>query len=78
PDTLLYINRSASVFEIFARSRSVAYLQRILPILGLGSKADLEEVLLAFKEQKLWLPRWNVNSFSPSYLMGFDQLGSTK
>lgn len=78
PDTLLYVNRIDSVFEVFARSRSSAYFERILPILGLSSKADLESILSAFHDKKLYLPSWQFDSFSPSFLMGLRQLGTSK
>lgn len=71
PHTLVYGPRS--VFEIFARSRSKAYLERVKVVLGVKDKTDLEPILKRISEQP---PRWGFESFNTAYLLGFESLAT--
>lgn len=76
PDTLLYIGRFHSAFEIFARSSSASYFDKVKCILGIDKPSDLTELMNAYQTDRQRLPRWQFESFSPSALLGFDQLAT--
>jgi hypothetical protein len=73
PETLVY---RTSTIEIFARARSESYFERIKVLLGIQGKADIETVLKAFAEQPKTVPRWQHESFNPSYLINFAKLAT--
>jgi len=74
PETLLYLGHFHSPFEIFARAVSKKYFDKVKCLLAIDSPADLEWLMNAYEEDKRRLPRWKFESFSPSTLLGFDQL----
>lgn len=76
PETLLYSRHSYGAFEVFARSVSKAYLQKVLPLLGVSSLEPVKAKLEEFAADKRSLPSWEWDSFSPSTLMAFDSLGT--
>jgi len=76
PDTLLYIGRFNSPFEVFARSLSKSYFDKAKVILGIDNPSDLNELMTAYKTNNRILPRWQFESFSPSVLLGFQQLAT--
>ena len=45
PETLIYAGRQSKPFEIFARSQSTRYFNRMKCLLGINSKADLAPLL---------------------------------
>jgi len=76
PETLLYLGHYRSPFEIFARSVSAQYFNRIKCLLGINVPSDLDELLKSFKDGKRELPRWGFERFSPSSLLGYEQLAT--
>lgn len=74
PETLLYLGHYGSSFEIFARAKSKKYFDRVKTVLGVDSPDDLAEVLESYKQGRRRLPRWEMNSFSPSALLGYESL----
>ena len=76
PDTLLYVGRFHSAFEIFARSSSKSYFDRAKCLLGIDKPSDLNEIMGAYKTDRQRLPRWQGHSFSPSALLGYEQLAT--
>lgn len=74
PDTLVYVGRFHSAFEIFARSVSRTYFDRVKCLLAIDQVSDLSEQLEGYKADPRRLPRWQFDSFSPSVLLGFEQL----
>lgn len=76
PETLLYVGRYTRALEVFARSKSVNYFQRAKILLGVESKLGLSPLLSAFAEGKRTVPRWEVTSFSPAGLLGFDEIST--
>lgn len=74
PDTLLYVGRFHSAFEIFARSSSKSYFEKAKCILGIDKPSDLSELMEAYKTDPQRLPRWQFESFNPSLLLGYEQL----
>ena len=76
PDTLLYVGGFHSAFEIFARASSKSYFEKMKCIIGIDKPADLNELMEAFKTDRQRLPRWQYESFSPSVLLGYEQLAT--
>lgn len=76
PETLLYAARHHGPFEVFARSVSKSYLSRILPLLGVLNLAELQKKMEEYSADRNSIPRWEVQSFSPSGLLGIEQLGT--
>ena len=76
PITLLYASRQYGPFEVFARSQSAKYFENLKQVFDIETKEDLVPLVEAFREQKLRIPRWQFNSFSPFELMGFEKLGT--
>ena len=74
PDTLVYVGRFHSAFEIFARSVSKSYFDRVKCLLGIDQASDLSEQLAGYKADPSKLPRWQYDSFSPAALLGAEQL----
>ncbi len=76
PETLLYCREHDGPFEVFARSRSRAYLANVTNMLDIKNKEDLATVLEALRAKKLRTPKWNFTSINSSRLMDFDKLGT--
>lgn len=74
PETLLYVGRFHSAFEIFARSVSKKYFNKVKCLLNIEKPDDLNDLLESYKTDKQKLPRWQFDSFSPSILLGVEQL----
>lgn len=76
PETLLHVRNHIGPFEVFARSRSTKYFDRVKILLGIANKNGLESVLQAFAEDSRRVPLWQYESFSPLHLLGFDRLAT--
>ncbi len=76
PDTLLYVGRFHSAFEVFARSSSKSYFEKVKCVLCIDKPADLNKLMEAYKADRQRLPSWQFESFSPSVLIGYDQLAT--
>ncbi|MBN4078547.1 TIR domain-containing protein [Gammaproteobacteria bacterium AH-315-C21] len=74
PETLIYVGRFHSAFEIFARSISKQYFDKMKCLLAIEKPEDLNELLESYKSDRQKLPRWQFDSFSPSVLLGFEKL----
>ncbi|MCX5818857.1 MAG: TIR domain-containing protein [Deltaproteobacteria bacterium] len=74
PDTLVYIYGYHSAFEIFARSVSRSYFDKVKCLLAIDKVSDLSEQLEGYKADPRRLPKLGIRSFSPSTLLGFEQL----
>jgi hypothetical protein len=74
PATLLFAGRQPGPFEIFARSRSAGYFDRVKVLFGIQSKEELRP-LLEFSAVH-GAPTWQYESFGPIHLIGFEQIAS--
>src|ERR1700682_5882887 len=64
PVSLIWSERSGP-FEIFARSVSTKYFQRIAGMLGVADRTDFLSLLNQFAQGTgLYLPRWNYSRLS--------------
>ena len=75
PETLLYAGRSHGPFEIFARSISRTYFDKVKCLLNIQQPSDFNELFESYKTGKRKLPRWEFDSFDPSFLLGFEEIG---
>lgn len=76
PETLLYAAHHYGPFELFARAASMAHLTKVLPVLGVTSTVPIKAKLEEFISDPRSIPSWEWESFDPSTLMAFDQLGT--
>ena len=76
PETLLYAHRQYGPFELFARSASKTYLARVLILLGATDLDTVKAKLGEYAADRRLIPRWQYESFSPTVLLGLDQLGT--
>ena len=77
PVSLLYRSfHNERPFEIFARSESIGYFESLAGMLDIRKKDELLALQAAFKEQKLYVPRWQFEQVHPFYLMGFEGLAT--
>jgi hypothetical protein len=75
----LYYREYAPPFEIFARSESLRYFQKVCPLVAVNSKDELGETfkLFGFQNAPLYLPRWDyLHTFSLSGAMNFEKLAT--
>lgn len=76
PVTLVYSSRVGGAFEIFARSEDISYFDKIKGLLNINSPNDLESIWNAFKEDKLYLPRWSHHFVYPESLINYPNLAT--
>ncbi len=76
PETLVYSERHAGPFEVFARSRSASYFEQTKILLGVDSKQALQTLLQDLQTNPSAVPHWQYHSFSPSHLLGIDDLAT--
>lgn len=80
PETLLYATfRFRGPFEIFARSESRAYFQRISPVIGIQSKEELNALIATYSidgKAGRWLPYWNYETLDIGRLANAAKLQS--
>lgn len=74
PDTLVYSKNYGNGFELFQRSRSVAFFETIRPLLDGASKDDLEKLVENYNANQEALPRGDIGHISPASLMGLKNL----
>lgn len=74
PETLLYLGHFRSPFEIFARAASKQYFDKIKCLLGIGTPAELDDLLQSFKDGRRKPPQWNFDRLQPAALLGYEQL----
>lgn len=74
PETLLYADRAYSAFEVFARSSSRNYFDKLSTVLGMDH-AELNTLLETFSERGS-IPRWEHSSFNPHLLVGHEKLAT--
>ena len=76
PVSLLYADRHYGPFEIFARSQSGKYFDRLKIALGIESKNALEILLQKYQKGELRIPSGGFESFNPSTLMNIENLAT--
>ncbi|MCY4383866.1 MAG: TIR domain-containing protein [Nitrospinae bacterium] len=74
PETLVYLGFAHRAFEIFERSRSSRYFEKIRPLLGNATKADLEHLIAGYEEAPNTLRMWDGFQIAPDILIGIQNL----
>ena len=77
PITLVYLSRINRTFEIFARSISKGYFDRVKCLLNINKPDDLKELLESYSNNPGLLPRWQFHSIIPELLLGYNQLATS-
>jgi len=77
PETMVYAQRQYAPFEIFSRSVSRQYFDRMKCIFKIDAPCDLEPLLLSFQSGERRAPAWRGRGFSPMELLGYKDLAST-
>lgn len=76
PETLVWLGHFNGAFEVFARSVSMAYFNNAKGLIAIESAKDLEPLLMSYQDGTRKLPRWEFEGFSPSVLLGYEQLAT--
>ena len=76
PEILVFKSFYGGTFELFLRSESTEYFNRIAPTLDIKSKAELEPFVKVLKTEAVYIPRWELDSISPLELMNYKNLCS--
>ncbi len=77
PETLIYLCNSNSPFELFARATSKKYFDKIKCLLTINTPEDLKDLLADYRMGKKRLPEWEIGSFNPSILLGYERLAKS-
>jgi hypothetical protein len=77
PETLIFIKFSGATFEMFARSKSQKYFDRIKGLLGMKDKAELGKLLEKIEAAPDYIPKWHYIPINPRALIQFESLSST-
>ena len=76
PITLVYAEDQEYPFEIFARSQSNEYFNKVKILFDIKGKEDFDKILEAFNNNILGLPRFDYISIELKSLIGFDKLAT--
>lgn len=76
PDTLVYLGRFNNPFEIFARSSSATYFEKVKVALGINEVNDLGKLIEVYANDSQRIPRWSFESFSPKTLLSYEHLST--
>jgi hypothetical protein len=76
PETCIYLDRYSGGLEIFIRAESKEYFGRVKGMLDIAEKADLEKLLAAFEQEKLYTPNFDYRKLSVSYYLGYENLAT--
>ena len=76
PITLIYIGRHRGPFEIFARSQSKEYFNKVKCLFDMQYKEEFGPLMQAFESGKQKIPRWDFTDVNPIILMGYDKIAT--
>jgi len=76
PETLVHLGHFNSAFEIFARSVSKKYFDKVKILLAINTPRDLDYLIESYRNKTRRLPRWEFNSFNPASLIGYEHLAT--
>jgi hypothetical protein len=74
PITLLYAQRHSGPFEVFARSKSTVYFNRVKAMLGIDDKQPLVALAEEVRANPSHVPQWGFERVNVIGLLGVDQL----
>ena len=76
PETLLFRTIRGGTFEIFLRSESTEYFERLAVVLDIDHKDDLQIFIKGLEEKTIYIPKWEFEKISPLELMNYESLCS--
>ena len=76
PETSVYKAFRGGVFEIFLRAESTEYFNKIAPLLGVKTKADLAPLVEAIKANTIYVPKWDFDRINPLEMINYEKLCS--
>lgn len=76
PETLVFKSFHGGTFEIFLRSESAEYFNRLAPMLGVNLKSELKPFVEGLKSEAVYIPKWEFDRISPLELMNYEKLCS--
>ena len=74
PETLVYLEVDNRAFEIFERSRSRKFFERVRPFLDNAAKEDLERLVAGYGRNGRSTPSWGFHRVVPGSLIGIEAL----
>ncbi|MXN47202.1 TIR domain-containing protein [Shinella kummerowiae] len=77
PETLLYADRHGGPFEMFARGKSMAYFERLKPLLGFSSVDAFKAFIAEIVSKGDRVPKWDFDRVNVAGLAGINTLGTT-
>jgi hypothetical protein len=76
PETLVFLGYSSAPFEIFARSISSAFFNKMKILLGIDVAKDLESLFALYRDGSRRLPKWGFNGLNPAVLLNYTNLAA--
>lgn len=76
PETLVFKSFHGGTFEVFLRAESKEYFDKLIGILGIKTKADLNVFVEGIQNKTIYVPKWDFDRISPLELMNYEQLCS--
>lgn len=77
PITFIHMERHRGASEVFVRSQSINYFNKVISLFDIKDKNELTSLIQAFKDQKLKIPTDGFRAFlSPSLLLGYDKIAT--
>jgi hypothetical protein len=76
PETLVYLGYTNAPFDVFARSISTVYFNKIKVVLGINVPKDLEPVLALYRDGSRRLPKWGFGGVNPVALLNYPNLAT--
>ena len=76
PETLVFKSFHGGTFEIFLRSESTEYFNRLALTLDIQRKDDLEPFVKGLETEAIYITKWEYDRISPLELMNYEGLCS--
>lgn len=76
PYTLVYAGHFHGAFEIFARSSSKSYFEKVKIILGIDDISEIKKLMTRYQNNIDLIPRWSYERLNPTNLLGFENLST--
>lgn len=78
PYTLVYLDRHSRGLEVFIRSRSLEYFNKLKLALGVNDKEELQRVIARMEANPNDLPRWGFTRLSAATVMNLPAIATTQ
>ena len=61
-------------FEMFLRSESTTYFDKVKPILAVNDKTGFDPLIKGIQDKTVYVPKWGFDSMNPLALMNYENL----